>query len=228
MISMQWDGLTDRERFNERYREERDRFSDTARDADWNGLFEELERNPHWANLPRPGNRSGFAPLHQAAWHGADFAVVSRLLAHGAWRTQRTRDGRRAVDIAREQGRTHLLELLEPVVVRRFPSPPEMLEYHFHSLLREKTGHCFEETEHLLPPLAPLMEGPAVEIVFPVVGMMGGFTYRLEKDCVKVHAHSRMDSDDGDYYRVTPEGWSKVERSRIPPPPQPAPQHPAS
>ncbi|GDY68603.1 hypothetical protein SAV14893_079960 [Streptomyces avermitilis] len=227
MISMEWDCLTDRERFGEWYREERDRFSDMARDADWHGLFGELGRNPAWVNLPRPGNRSGFAPLHQAAWRGADFAVVSRLIAHGAWRTQRTRDGRRAVDVAREMGHTHLLELLEPVVVRQLPSPPDVLEHHFHSLLREKTGRCFEEVEHLLPPLSPLTEGPAVEIVFRVVGMMGGFTYRLEEDLLYVHGHSRMDADDGDHYRVTPKGWSRIERTRVPPP-APAPQHPAS
>ncbi|OKK09068.1 ankyrin [Streptomyces sp. CB02400] len=209
-MSMEWDGLTDREHFGDWYRQERDRFADRARDADWGGLFEELGRHPGWVNLPRPGNRSGFAPLHQAAWHGADFTVVSRLIAHGAWRTQHTRDGRRAVDIARERGHTHLLQLLEPVVVLPLPSPTDALEHHFHSLLRESTGRCFEEIEHLLPPLSPLTEGPAVEIVFRVVGMMGGFTYRLEEDVLRVHGHSRMDSDAGQYYRVTPDGWSRT------------------
>lgn len=225
---MQWDCLTDRECFNQWYRDERDRFSGMARDADWPGLFEELARNPEWVNLPRPGLRSGFAPLHQAAWHGADFAVVSRLIAHGAWRTHRTRDGRLAVDVAREQGHAHLLQLLEPVVVRQLPAPLEVLEYQFHSLLRETTDRCFEENEHLLPPLAPLTEGPGVEITFTVLGMMGGFTYRFEKDHVHVHAHSRMDADDGTRYRVTPEGWSRIERARLSRPPPPAGKRPAS
>lgn len=210
MINTEWDGLTDREHFGDWYRQERDRFADSARDADRDGLFEELGRQPGWVNLPRPGNRSGFAPLHQAAWHGADFTVVSRLIAHGAWRTQRARDGRRAVDIARERGHTHLLQLLEPVVVRPLPSPADALEHHFHALLRESTGRCFEEIEHLLPPLSPLTEGPAVEILFRVAGMMGGFTYRLEKDALRVHGHSRMDADAGQYYRVTPDGWSRT------------------
>jgi len=129
------------------YREQRDRLSDLARDGEWSGLFDELRKHPERANLPRIGNRTGYAPLHQAAWHGADFPVVSRLIAHGAWRTQRTRDGQRAVDGARKQGHTHLLELLEPVVVRPLPPPPELLEHRFHSLLRERTGSCFEETE---------------------------------------------------------------------------------
>ncbi|NLU70453.1 ankyrin repeat domain-containing protein [Streptomyces sp. HNM0574] len=225
---MDWDGLTDRGRYGKAFLEERDRFSDKARDADWTGMFEVLGKNAGWVNLPRPGNRTGFAPLHQAAWHGADFAVVSRLLAHGGWRTQRTRDGQRPVDVARERGHTHLLELLDPVVVRPLPSPAEMLEDRFHALLREKTGRCFEETHHLLPPLSPLTEGPAVQIVFPVVGMMGGFTYRLEEDRLRVHAHSRMDSDGGDHYHVTPQGWTRIKHSRMSPPPLPAPQAPPS
>ncbi len=106
-----------------------------------------------------------------------------------------------------------------------------MLEHHFHTLLRERTGRCFEEVEHLLPPLSPLTEGLAVEIAFRVVGMLGGFTYRLEErgEALHVHGHSRMDADDGDHFRVTPRGWSKIERRRVPPPPpSPATQHPAS
>lgn len=230
---MEWGSLTDPGRFNDWYRKERHRFSDMARDADWNALFEELLRRqpgPGWVNLPRIGNRnrSGFAPLHQAAWHGAEFAVVSRLIAYGAWRTQRARDGRRAVDVARERGHTHLLKLLEPVMVRQLPSPPEMLERHFHSLLWERLGPCFEKTEHLLPPLAPLTEGPAVEITFTVWGLMGGVTYRLEADHLHVHIHSRMDADDGEHYRVTPEGWGKIRSPRLPPPSPPAPQRPTS
>ncbi|MEU3979218.1 ankyrin repeat domain-containing protein [Streptomyces sp. NPDC026672] len=218
-MEMEWDGLTDRGQFGEWYLEERDRLADLARDADWHGVFEELGRHPGRVNLPRPGNRSGFAPLHQAAWHGADFAVVSRLIAHGAWRTQRARGGQRPVDVARERGHGHLLELLEPVAVRRLPSPAQDVERHFHALLRERTGRCFERVEHLLPPTAPLTEGPAVAIVFTVVGMMGGFTYRLEEDHLHVHAHSRMDFDDGQHYRVTPGGWSEIPRSPVSPPP---------
>ncbi|MEU6762565.1 ankyrin repeat domain-containing protein [Streptomyces sp. NPDC046853] len=216
---MEWDGLTDQERYNDWYRKERDRASDLARDGNWDGLFRELDAYPERVNLPRIGFRSGFAPLHQAAWHGADFAVASRLIAFGAWRTQRARDGRRPVDIAREQGHTHLLELLEPVAVRQLPGPADVLERHFHALLQESTGNYFDEVEHVLPPVSPLTERPAMEIYFRVVGMMGGFAYWLEEDVVRVNARSRMDGDDGDHYRVTPDGWSKIERYRTPPPP---------
>ncbi|MFD7710222.1 ankyrin repeat domain-containing protein [Streptomyces sp. NPDC059785] len=216
MIDIEWDGLTERERYNDWYLKERDRLADAARDADFNRLFEELAQHPRRVNPARPGSRSGFTALHQAAWHGAGIAVVSRLLAHGAWRTHRTRDGRRPVDIARERGHAHLLELLEPVAVRQLPAPADRLEHHFHALLRETTGSCFDEIEHRLPPLVPLTEGPAVRIDFRVVGMMGGFLYRLEEGLVHVHARSRADYDDGDRYWVTPESWTKIERKRVP------------
>ncbi|MFF6995410.1 ankyrin repeat domain-containing protein [Streptomyces sp. NPDC008313] len=210
---MKWDGITDREQFSGWYLAERDRFADMARDADWHGLFHALGKHPEWVNLSRPGNRSGFTALHQAAWHGADFPVVSRLIAHGAWRTQRTRDGRRAVDVARERGHTRLLELLEPVVVRPLPAPADALEHHFHALLRESTGRCLEKTEHLLPPLSPLTETLSLKIFFQVIGMMGGVFYHLEDDHVRVNAGSRMDYGDGQHYRVTPEGWAEIDNS---------------
>ncbi|UUA06582.1 MULTISPECIES: ankyrin repeat domain-containing protein [Streptomyces] len=216
---MEWDGLTDRDRYGDWYLKARDRFSDLARDADWGGLFGELEENPRYVNLARPGSHSGFAPLHQAAWHGATIAVVSRLLAHGAWRTHRSRDGRLPVDIARERGHTHLLELLEPVAVRRLPTPSDVLEDHFHAMLRERTSSCFDNVEHLLPPLSPLTEGLDVRIFFPVVGMLGGFHYRLHMDTVHVNGRSRMDGDDGDFYQVTPDGWTKLPYSPRPPAP---------
>ncbi|MGW0867728.1 ankyrin repeat domain-containing protein [Streptomyces sp. NPDC002611] len=219
MINMEWDGLTDRDRYGDWYLKARDRFSDLARDADWSGLFGELEENPRYVNLARPGSHSGFAPLHQAAWHGATIAVVSRLLAHGAWRTHRSRDGRLPVDIARERGHTHLLELLESVAIRRLPTPSDVLEHHFHAMLRERTGSCFDKIKHLLPPLSPLTESRDARIFFRVAGMMGGFHYRLQADTVHVHRSSRMDADNGEFYQVTPDGWTKLPYSPRPPAP---------
>ncbi|MGW3509197.1 hypothetical protein [Streptomyces sp. NPDC000994] len=108
--------------------------------------------------------------------------------------------------------------------MRPLPAPAILLEDHFHALLRERTGRCFEEIEHLLPPVAPLTEGPAVRIFFRVVGMMGGFTYRLEQDHLHVHGHSRMDADDGDHCRVTPQGWTRINPPHSAPPSPLAPR----
>ena len=71
----------------------------------------------HWVSVNqwRVGGSSWFAPLHQAAWHGASASVVSSLLERGALRSLRTRDGRTPYDVALARGHEHLLELLAPV-----------------------------------------------------------------------------------------------------------------
>ena len=66
-------------------------------------------------NQWRVGGSSWFAPLHQAAWHGASDSVVTGLLERGALRSLRTRDGRTAYDVAAARGHSHLLDLLSPV-----------------------------------------------------------------------------------------------------------------
>ena len=59
-----------------------------------------------------------------------------------------------------------------------------------------------------------------MEIAFKVAGMVGGFSYRLGEDHLRVHFHWRMYAEGGERFRVTPDGWSRVERSRVPPPPR--------
>src|SRR5690606_10579689 len=64
------------------------------------------------ANQWRITGRSWFAPLHQAAWVGAPVGVVERLLRAGAWRSLRTADGDRPIDIACKRGSHHRFETL--------------------------------------------------------------------------------------------------------------------
>lgn len=67
-----------------------------------------------WELLPLLGNsprlvhvaseRKGYTPLHQAAWHGANLAVVGELLALAADRSLKTRNkGQTARDMAVEK-----------------------------------------------------------------------------------------------------------------------------
>ncbi|MFE2111300.1 hypothetical protein ACFXAF_36310 [Kitasatospora sp. NPDC059463] len=73
-----------------------------------------MERSPGLANARRVGGRSGWAPLHRAAWLDAPAEVVHRLPAAGAWRTLRSTDGERPVDRAARLGRDAPLPLPEP------------------------------------------------------------------------------------------------------------------
>ncbi|WP_327072191.1 hypothetical protein OG196_00755 [Kitasatospora purpeofusca] len=83
------------------------------------------------------GGRSGWAPLHQAARHNAPTEVVERLLAAGAWRTLRSADGERPVDLATRLGREALVPILHPV--------PEVdlraMEHLLHALIRVRAEY---------------------------------------------------------------------------------------
>jgi ankyrin repeat protein len=85
--------------------------------GDWTTVFEVLEKDSEWVNSGRIGGSSGYVPLHQAAWHGADRDVVGRLLELGAWRTLRTTSGETARDLALRRQHAHLVEQVTPVVL---------------------------------------------------------------------------------------------------------------
>ena len=107
--------------------------ANAAKVYDWDKVLHLLYANPELINATRPGGKSWYTPLHQAAHGGAQVAVVQRMLALGASTTQRTANGDRAVDIARQKGHEYLIKLLEPVekmaeepLVLHFP--PEIVE----------------------------------------------------------------------------------------------------
>ncbi|KAJ7208871.1 hypothetical protein GGX14DRAFT_364991 [Mycena pura] len=96
--------------------------------------------NQDWVNCIRLApegslnSPSGYAPLHQAAWHGATVEDVKRLLDLGAWRTLRTiNKDDTPLDIARKSHHTHLYDILAPVI--RHPLPGKTI------LILEKSLH---------------------------------------------------------------------------------------
>lgn len=176
-----WDGVTRRESYSAQVLQVRDGLADAARDGDWAEVCDLLGRHPEWINSGRVGGASGYTPLHQAAWLGAPAEVAERLVAMGAWRTLRTAAGERAADIAARKGYSHLAEPLTPVI--RHPLPREVLEAierHFHAVIRERTGDLVARQELRLPRLEPLTEQWEPACWFPVPGMYGGFSYRLQ------------------------------------------------
>ena len=70
--------------------------------------------HPEFINATRPGGRSLYTPLHQAAYGGAPAAAVRTLIELGAWRTLQNALGERPVDIAEKRRRDALIETLTP------------------------------------------------------------------------------------------------------------------
>lgn len=177
--------MTRRSSLKEEYAAQRDRLADAARDGDWRTVLGIVDEQRAWVNTARLEGRSGYTPLHQAAWHGARAETVGRLLEAGGWRTLRTGDGARAVDIAAQRGHHHLTSVLCPDL--RQPLPADVvgrLQYHLHRLIRHRAGAGDGSdltTEHAmrLPEVEVLTELRHPVCWFPVPGMYGGFKIRL-------------------------------------------------
>ena len=71
---VRWDGITQAKSLIEEAVQTRHALADAAKGADWSRVFKLLSEDRQWANSVRLDGSSWFAPLHQAAWHGAPVA----------------------------------------------------------------------------------------------------------------------------------------------------------
>ncbi|MFI7408550.1 ankyrin repeat domain-containing protein [Streptomyces sp. NPDC049627] len=201
---------------------ERDRLADAARDGDWPTVFRVLDKDPEWANSGRLEGRSGYAPLHQAAWHGASAETVERLVEYGAFRTLRAGDGTRPVDIAVQRGHAHLEALLRPQI--RHPLPADVvtgLRANLHRLIRYRAGgdtgaEDLATRQGLrLPEVEALTELELPHCWFPVPGMYGGFHIKMRGSELSVDSWIRVVGGSERTDRVTADGVYLQEGVRL-------------
>ena len=180
-MSVLWDGMTQPETINESSLQSRIELADAAKAGDWTKVLTVLESDSSLINVCRPGGKSLFAPIHQAAYCGAPESVVQRLIDAGAWRTLQNSRGERAVDVAQRRGHAHLFQLLEPVIKHRVPMGVLLkVQSNFHEVIRGRAAELVQQHQLRLPELEPLLELDTAEMWFPVPGMYGGFSYHLE------------------------------------------------
>lgn len=183
------------------------RLADVTKAGDWDALFALLEKSPLLTpNRWRPAGRSLYTPLHQAAWHGAPVAVVERLLELGAWRTLRTAEGQRAVDIAVEHGHEHLRGPLEPVPHRQLDADTvEQLDRQLAVLVESRIRpQLTVELHH--PTCSVLAEIGDGKLWYPVPGMYGGFSIALREEHLYVESWCRVVGGSGRAHIVTRDG----------------------
>ena len=212
MKPLLWDGVTQRSSFSDWVVEARDRLAEAAKAGEWPVVFGVLAKEPGWVNSGRICGSSGFAQLHQAAWHGADPDVVDRLLDLGAWRTARTAGGETARDVALRRRHSQLAEPLTPVV--RHPVGADALtrlERNFHGLIRGRVDDLVAEHRLRLPDLTMLTEVAEPIFWFPVPGFYGGFRYALVGEELAVDSWCRIVGGSGQTHRVTVDGVRLVE-----------------
>ncbi|MFF4307808.1 PQQ-binding-like beta-propeller repeat protein [Streptomyces sp. NPDC001601] len=210
----EWDGVTLRSTLHPEAAAGRDRLADAARDADWQTVFRILDESPSWANSARLEGHRGYAPLHQAAWHGVTVETAERLLSYGAWRTLRTSSGDRPIDIAARRGHRHLTSVLSPEV--KHPLSRDVLarlQRNFHNLIREIAdptggrGPDLSTREKLrLPDLEVLTELDRPAFWFPVPGMYGGFQFELRGAELIVNSWIRVVEGSERTHHITVDG----------------------
>lgn len=183
-----------------------------AKSGDWDALLEMIDRQPFLtANRWRPDSASYYAPLHQAAWHGAPADVVLALVAAGAWRRLRTRKGETAADIARRKGHGWLLPLLqvephEDLDPQTIPAIDAGL-----ALVVEKRIRPHITTALRHPTCEVLLDCPDRRLWYPVDGMYGGFSIQLRENHLYVESWSRVVGGSGLAHVITPTSTSLVK-----------------
>jgi len=183
-------------------------------------VFELLSEHEELVNTTRPGGASLYTPLHQAAHGGAPVEVALRLIGMLAWRTLQNVRGERPVDVAERQGHRHLLGVLAPEYKHHVPLGVLLkVQAHFHAVIRGRSERFVQEHGLRLPELEPLLELDRPHMWFPVPGMYGGFSYRLEVGGVEAKLVSeswcRVVDGSGQRHEITSAGSQLVEEGFV-------------
>ncbi len=156
---MQWNGMQNPDKMQAGERKYRMRLAEYSKAFQWDKMIFLIRSHPEMVNCARPGSKSLYAPLHQAAHGGAPVEVVQSLLELGAWRLLRTAEGQLPVDIAREKGRSHLISLLEPEY--RWDASRGMMQRvqgYAHEIILKYARETVQEFDLRLPELEPILE----------------------------------------------------------------------
>ena len=215
-MTAEWPGSLDPDVLNPSYVGRAHRLADAAKVGRWAMVVELLESdsapNPnHW----RIGGDSWFTPLHQAAWLGAPVDVIERLIRCGAWRSLRTADGARAVDLAQKCGHLHLLETLAA------PEPSEHAQRMFTAWDHHLSGLIAERTRTLEPvrfrpvPTEVIVMEKLESLWVPYPGMYGGFTMSVHRNRLIVESWSRVVGGSGQAHVITEGGCVLVEEGFV-------------
>ena len=215
-----WDGIVSSSALSEAENRVRHDLADAAKNYDWSHVLSILARHNNLINTTRPDGTSLYTLLHQAAHGGAPEPVVRSLLSLGAWRTLENSQGERPIDVAEKHGHAHLLNALAPDLKRHVPSGILLgMQEHFHAVINGRASELVRRAGLRLPLLAPLLEIGNVQVWFPILGMTGGFAYRLASDGIDAKlvcdSWSRAVDGSGRRHEVTSSGSRLVEEGFV-------------
>lgn len=180
-MTAKWDGITKSDVLRDDEVAIRHALADAAKQYNWKKTLEILDKRPDLVNVTRPDGRALYTPFHQAAHGNAPVEAVQQMTKMGAWRTLRTDDDERAVDIAKRKGHQGLVQLLEPAYKTHISHATlQKIQNHFHQIVLDRIGDLAQKAGLRLPELEPMLEIEEPKMWFPVPGMYGGFSYWLD------------------------------------------------
>ncbi|MBL3698226.1 hypothetical protein [Leucobacter luti] len=203
-MTVEWPGVVDSGSLTENHVASVTLLADAARAGRWDDVFGLLDANERLsANQWRIGGRSLFAPLHQAAWLGAPVDVVAELIRRGGWRSLRTAEGDRPIDLSRQRGHGHLTEVLAV----RVPHEQEQQRFaawdrHLAELISARTERVGHVSVRPVPTELIALE-PLEDLYFGYPGMYGGFSMSIFKDRLFVESSSRVVGGSGQAHVIT-------------------------
>jgi len=219
-VDIVWDGITRPEMLHAEAAQIRHTLADAAKNCIWPRVFDLLAEHTNLVNTTRPGGSSLYAPLHQAAYGGAPVEVAQRLIDMFAWRTLQNARGERPVDVAERRGHRHLLGVLAPKYKLLVPAGLLLkIQSYFHAVIRGRIDRELPDHGLRLPELEPLLELDRPHMWFPVPGMSGGFSYRLESAGVEAKLLSeswcRVVDGSGQRHEITSEGSQLIDEGFV-------------
>lgn len=233
-----WRGIIDPELLYDDVVSASHELSDAAQIGDWSTVFDMLD-DPDCdvdINWWRPGGKSWFTVLHQAAWHGAANEVAAELIERGALKSLTDARGRTAHDVRNDrdlrgysakdvvaQQRKSLVLRTRYLKPEPSPLPPtsiRALNWHLGDVIDSRIGGVlYEERDPRdvlrYPPVGILHEIPGQHLWFPVPGMHGGFDIKLVKDFLEVKSWCRVIGGSGQAHVVTTRGAILVDEGFI-------------
>lgn len=219
-IEFEWCGIVKSDMFSKDLQILIKKLEQVIKAHEWDEMFTVLEKKPELINICFLDNPSWLAPIHQLALENSPSEVIGRILSMGAWRTLKTINGDKAIDIANKKGYRHLAKLLEPVY--RHTADIKVLseiQKHFHQVIIGRINVIPDWQSLRLPDLEVLLENKKPHMWFSVPGMYGGFNYKLvfKGKTVKLISESwvRIVDGSGERHEITSEGSKLVEQGFV-------------
>jgi hypothetical protein len=219
-IEFEWCGIVKSDMFSNDWQILIKKLEQVIKAHEWDEMFTILDKDPELINTCFLDSPSWHAPIHQLALENSPSEIIEKILSMGAWRTLKTINGDKAIDIANKKGYQHLAKLLGPVY-RHTPDIKVLSEIqrHFHQVIIGRISVIPDWQSLRLPDLEVLLEIKQSHMWFSVPGMYGGFDYKLvfKGKTLKLisDSWSRIVGGSGERHEITSKGSKLVEQGFV-------------